>query len=55
MNRIRIDELNGKNGFSEWLSILTNIGIQVNTIGGFDIPNYKRRKHGAQDIYFIQV
>ena len=40
---------------AESQSILTNIGIQVNTIGGFDIPNYKRRKHGSQDIYFIQV
>ena len=32
MNRIPIDELNGKHGFLEWLSILTNIGIQFNAI-----------------------
>ena len=33
MNRMSIDELNGKLGLDEWLSILTNIGIQANTTG----------------------
>ena len=34
MNRMRIDELNGKHGYEECKSILTNIGIQENTTVG---------------------